>query len=188
MVEAINRAHRMSLGFRRIAELVSRTQIPSKECIFLSHHRDDTEAARAIASYVLSAGIDVWFDESDHALQFAVRDGDPDRVTQAIEAGLNESDYMVCMVSGSTVNSYWVPFEVGYVYRKVKKLVIMPLKGLLSSSLPDYMRATHVSQGRRGLNELLAQIAGSSSLILEGQGRVTRASASDHPLRSVLDE
>lgn len=35
------------------------------KCVFISHQRNDKAVAKAIADYILKAGIDVYFDEYD---------------------------------------------------------------------------------------------------------------------------
>ena len=39
--------------------------VAGENCIFISHNRKDKEAAKAIADYILKAGIHIYFDEYD---------------------------------------------------------------------------------------------------------------------------
>ena len=38
------------------------------KCVFISHQRNDKAVAKAIADYILTAGIDVYFDEYDTSI------------------------------------------------------------------------------------------------------------------------
>ena len=97
----------------------SASEWPGKPCVFISHHREDTDACQPIADYLVEAGLDVYFDKYDKTLSQLVREGDPNKVTQRIQEGIDFSTHMLCVVSPKTVTSYWVPFEVGYGYRRI---------------------------------------------------------------------
>lgn len=44
-----------------------------KCCVFISHQQKDKPAAKIIANYLLSCGIDVYFDEYDASSIVAIR-------------------------------------------------------------------------------------------------------------------
>src|SRR6266545_7582542 len=84
-------------------------------CIFLSHIAIDKSVAIAIGNYITDqGGIDVYLDINDQDLQSAANAGNAVRVTQFIERGLLYSTHVMCLVSASTVKSWWVPYELGF--------------------------------------------------------------------------
>jgi hypothetical protein len=128
-------------------------------CIFLSHISIDKSVAVAIGNYITAqGGIDIYLDFNDHDLQRAANAGDAVRVTQFIESGLLHSTHIMCLVSASTVGSWWVPYELGFGKRSGKPLSTMKLKGEVS--LPGYLAVSEIIKGTRGLNAYLAVIRG----------------------------
>lgn len=184
MFRAINRANRRDRLDRLLAE--SSVQSSGRPCVFLSHQKDDTAATEKIAEYLLQAGVDVYFDKYDKTLSQLVAEGNPDGVTARLQKGIDESTHMLCVVSSSTVKSYWVPFEVGYGYRHTK-LGVLTLRGVAESDLPDYMRTTKVIRGTRTLNAFIAELAGQQVGILEANRLVKSHTMTQHPLDTVLD-
>jgi len=155
-------------------------------CVFISHKREDLEACKKIADYLLDAGVDVYFDEYDDTLSAIVAAGDEDLLTDRITDGINMSTHMLCVVSPQTIDSYWVPFEVGYGYEKID-LGILTLKGIEDSDLPDYMKVTDVVRGTRSLNELIAKLLDEPKFRLEQRAGFVKESARSHPLDNVLE-
>ena len=66
---------------------------------------------------------------NDQRLQDAANAGDAVRVTQFIERGVLHSTHIMCLVSASTVKSWWVPYELGFGKRSGKPLSTLKLKG-----------------------------------------------------------
>jgi len=173
-----------------LAEINSRTKTAAQNraalCVFISHKREDTAACEQIANYIMDAGIDVYFDKYDKTLSQLVREGNPNKVTERIQEGIENSSHMLCVVSPATVRSYWVPFEVGYGYRRVA-LGILTLKGVSDADLPDYMKTTAVIRGTQSLNEFISRLLGPQRTILESRGTITKNAASPHPLDNILN-
>lgn len=156
-------------------------------CIFISHVKEDTEACEPIAQYIREAGVDVYFDKYDKTLSELVREGNPDKVTERIQEGIDLSSHMLCVVSPQTIRSYWVPFEVGYGCKAAIGLGVLTLKGLADEALPDYMKTTRVVRGTRSLNEFIAELIGTNSDHLIEQKALRRPSDPKHPLDYVLN-
>lgn len=167
-------------------EASQRAEYREGPCVFISHKREDTEACKKIADYLLSADVDVYFDEYDDTLSAIAAEGDEDRLTDRITDGINMSTHMLCVVSPRTVDSYWVPFEVGYGYEEID-LGIVTLKGIRDSDLPDYMKVTEVVRGTRSLNALIAELLDEPTSRLEQRGDLMKESTLQHPLDDVLD-
>ena len=71
--------------------------------VFLSHSSDDKPLVRRIASDLEAAGIIVWFDEWNILVG--------DQITQRISEGLDQSDFVVVVLSQNSLRSGWVEKE-----------------------------------------------------------------------------
>lgn len=159
---------------------------PPGLCVFISHQREDSEVCEPIADYLIKAGLDVYFDRYDQTLSELVQQGNPDKVTERIQQGIDLSTHMLCVVSVQTASSYWVPFEVGYGSGKLR-LGVLTLKGIADDSLPDYMKTTQVIRGTHSLNEFIAELLGIPEGELLQEKAVQKHSDISHPLGNVLD-
>ena len=131
----------------------------STSCIFLSHISVDKSSAIAIGNYITrQGGIDIYLDINDDGLQDAANAGDAARVTRFIESGLSQSTHIMCLVSASTVRSWWVPYELGFGKRSGKPLSTMKLKG--DVPLPAYLEVSEIIKGTKGLNAYLEAVRG----------------------------
>jgi len=150
--------------------------------VFISHQKSDRDAAKKIADYLISVGIQVYFDEFDRELQQADAANDPKGVVAAIKKGINTSTHMLCVISPSTLNSKWVPFEVGYGYDRTD-LKTLTLKGIKNSDLPDYIKTKPIIRDIYDINKFLEE---------QGKGDILKQKAFDsrdsyHPLSNVMD-
>lgn len=92
---------------------------PSHPCVFISHKKEDADFARHLSDYVMERGINVYFDENDPIL--AKEHKSPDEVVKAIKIGLEKSTHMIIVLSKNTLESNWVPWEVGFASAKDKE-------------------------------------------------------------------
>ncbi|HUS09899.1 MAG TPA: toll/interleukin-1 receptor domain-containing protein [Pyrinomonadaceae bacterium] len=153
MAKGINRAESFQKA-RAGSARKAFTEWRDKSCVFISHQQEDTEACEPIAQYLVELGVDVYFDKYDKALSPLTAAGNPNKVTQHIQEGIDFSTHMICVVSPKTVKSYWVPFEVGYGYSRIT-LGVLTLKGVEDGTLPEYMKTTNVIRGTKSLNNFL---------------------------------
>jgi hypothetical protein len=187
MARGINRALQKSSQSLSLSASSAKSVAPSgKPCVFISYHRADEKEGERIAQYLLEAGVDIYFDKYDKTLDQLVEEGNANKVTKRIQDGINYSSHMLCIVSTTTVQSYWVPFEVGYGYEQ-RPLAILTLKGVTNAQLPHYMKTTKVIRGTKTLNEFISQILGKLENDLIAQGAIKKHNLSAHPLDSVLD-
>ena len=93
--------------------------------VFISHQKSDRDAAKKIADYLITVGIDVYFDEFDRELQQA-----------------------------DAASSKWVPFEVGYGY-DATDLATLTLKGIKNSELPDYIKTKPIIRDIYDINKFV---------------------------------
>jgi hypothetical protein len=156
-------------------------------CVFISHQRADKEICRKIVDYLVGAGIYVYFDENDEDLKIANQTQNQKAVTKAILKGINHSTHMLCVISPNTLDSKWVPFEVGYGYDKTE-LGILLLKGVKKELLPSYIRAVDlIIPDIWDLNLFIAQIVKTPELLLESTNRVKNYNDLTHPLSNVME-
>ena len=153
--------------------------------VFISHQKSDRDAAKKIADYLISVGIQVYFDEFDRELQQADAANDPKGVVAAIKKGINTSTHMLCVISPSTLNSKWVPFEVGYGYDKTD-LKTLTLKGIKNSDLPDYIKTQPIIRDIYDINSFVERSVTNGKLILENKS-FSNYKSSYHPLSNVMD-
>jgi TIR domain len=172
----------------RTLESISNKEVP---CIFISYQRKDEEYASDVADYIISKQLDVYFDLEDNDLKQINQTTNPLAVTNSIKKGLNESDYMLVIVSPNTYLSLWVPFEVGYAYdKKGDKMKILRHKGILKSSMPAYLKVRELLNGTASLNRFLRSVRQENLLYekLEKGGKVKTFSASaSNTLNKYLD-
>lgn len=169
--------------------LAKANESASRPCIFLSHISIDKAAAIAIGDYVTKQGdIDVYLDINDPELRAAVSSGDPIGITKFIERGLSHSTHIMCVVSASTVHSWWVPYELGFGKKSGKELSTLKLKGKVD--LPAFLAISEIIHGTKSLNEYLTRVRrglakGMAATALTET--LTSYSASPHPLDNYVD-
>jgi len=160
-----------------------------RPCIFLSHISIDKTIAINIGNYIMEKGdIDIYLDIYDENLQQAVAAGNPYKITQYLEEGLEQSTHIMCLVSQSTVRSWWVPYELGYGKRAKKDLATLTLKNTVE--LPSYLEIGVILRGTKSLNDYLSKIGSSVFKGILGEsyrGGLISHSASSHPLDNYLD-
>jgi hypothetical protein len=151
--------------------------------VFISHQKRDRDHAKKIAEYLMSVNIAVYFDEFDKELQSADNENNPKAVVAAIKKGINSSTHMLCIISPNTLQSKWVPFEVGYGY-DVTELATLTLKGIKNSDLPDYIKTKRIIRDIYDINEFVKTHG--NKLIFESKNYSDYRSYS-HPLNDVMD-
>jgi hypothetical protein len=167
----------------------------SKPCIFLSHKSEDKPAVKDIAKYIGEAGVDYYLDIEDPDLQKAERGEDHVKITEFIELGINRSSHVLSLISNTTKDSWWVPFEIGYAKKGEKGLALLPLKDV--AYIPSYIQILRELNGIKQLNEYLEEIkkaapsmwkAGSLERISESvlSGQTVSHIKTTHPLRKHL--
>ncbi|MCK8479073.1 toll/interleukin-1 receptor domain-containing protein [Psychroserpens algicola] len=176
----INRAHSLNISKAKTNLLAG------VKCVFISHHKSDLEYCKKVASYIMKAGIDVYLDEYDYDLKHHVQVNNPKGVVNCIRKGINNSSHMLCVISPSTIYSKWVPWEIGYGYDKTK-IGALTLKGITSTSLPDYIKTVPIVRGTKSLNSYLSRIIDSTEYSMESYGYITSHTKLNHPLDNVLD-
>ncbi|OZQ77436.1 toll/interleukin-1 receptor domain-containing protein [Paenibacillus odorifer] len=175
-----------------VTESLNKTQFASKQksdvCIFLSYTSEDRKTVEKIGEYIQNAGFDIYLDIYDEKLQKAVSQGDPSAITKNIENGLTVSTNVFCIVSEKTVNSWWVPYEIGFGKRAEKGLATLTLKDTVT--IPSFLEITRLLRGTRSLNDYLIEISNKSSILLESATKfvdINKYSMQLHPLDDYLN-
>ncbi len=105
--------------------------------IFISHSSKDKLIAKKVLNWLIDGGFSVWFDT------FELRPGM--NLLQEISRGIYSSDYIILLVTKSSIQSEWVRFEIESSLKdemdqakfKLIPLVIEPIE--LPSSIKDKM-------------------------------------------------
>lgn len=166
----------------------SRSEVIARgiKCVFISHQKVDKNEAKKIADYLLQAGIDVYFDEYDKDLKLQHQINNPKAVTTAICNGINNSSHMLVIVSPNTLNSTWVPFEIGYGYDKTD-LAVLCIKGISQSRLPEYVKVAPTVRDIYDLNTKIEKISGKSKESLIQTKAIIDYNSMNNSLATVMD-
>lgn len=155
-------------------------------CVFISHQQKDKTEARQVANYLQNAGIDIYFDENDTELRLHHQNNNPKKVTEAICYGINNSSHMLVLVSPNTINSSWVPFEIGYGFDKTD-LGVLCLKGIPKGSLPEYIRTAPIVRDIYDLNNYIERLTGKTRAELRETKLMSDYDNSFNSLSKVMD-
>lgn len=100
--------------------------------VFVSHKDTDAGLARVVVQALASRGVDSYLDELDDRLLRGPRLADHLRSRMAL------CSHLIAVVSSSTAQSWWVPWEIGVASERT-----MPLASYASqpSLLPEYLRS-----------------------------------------------
>lgn len=156
------------------------------KCVFISYQQKDKDQAIKVAEYLEQAGIDIYFDKYDTELRIHHQANDPKKVTESICKGINNSSHMLVIVSPNTINSTWVPFEIGYGFDKTD-LSVLCLKGIPKGALPEYIRTAPVIRDIYDLNIKISSLAGKPQNFMEQTKLMSNHSSSLNPLYNVMD-
>jgi hypothetical protein len=155
----------------------------TKPRVFISHQKKDSEVAKAIADYLLDAGIDIYFDQFDKSIDRS----NPHSVVTAIQRGIANSSHMLVVFSPNTLGSMWVPWEIGYAYNSPVSLGVLRIKGIPKDELPEYLRIVAIVSDIWDLNQLISNLTKTERDTLITEGRIRRYSDSYHPLSQYMD-
>lgn len=129
-----------------------------RPCIFLSHRSLDKTMVMKIGQYITKAGIDIYLDEYDSLLQSSDSLGKDKEVVSCIQKGLMHSTHVLCILSKSTVSSWWVPYEIGYGEKGEKEIASLKIMDLKKEEIPSYLKIKQCLMGIEDLNNYLSEI------------------------------
>ena len=108
-------------------------------CVFISHKKEDEEAAKAIGNYLTeNVGVSIYLDTEDCVLQEAVSTENDRKIVESIQKGLSCSTHLLCLISDKTKLSWWVPYEIGYADKQQINVAVLKLKDV--EDVPSYVK------------------------------------------------
>lgn len=127
----------------------------SQPCVFISHKKEDADFARHLSDYVMERGINVYFDENDPIL--AKEHRSPGEVVNAIKKGLEKFTHMIIVLSKMTLESNWVPWEVGFASAKDKDYRLLRLNDVYRD-IPEFYKVAKILNDYDDLDKYLASM------------------------------
>lgn len=170
-----------------------------KKCVFLSHKSEDKDACIKIGEYLNNVGIDTYLDINDDQLQTAWHNHDIETMTNCIKQGLDNSSHILCIVSQNTINSKWVPFEIGYAHaviidnslNKVTRryqVSLLKLENIADRKLPEYLQIVPNIEGAKSFDEYICNVLGTHEHQFINESTNLRLfSKQNHPLYNILN-
>lgn len=163
-----------------------------KPVVFLSHKSEDKAYVEKIGEYFMSADIDIYLDKYDKDLQSATNKGDAKKITECIQNGIDNSDYILCITSKSTINSWWVPFEIGYGKNANKKISTLVRKDVID--IPAFLEIEPVMKTIPQLNNFIREITEKHRIPINESSTITKYASTgqiqsasyNHPLYEYL--
>ncbi|SGZ04033.1 Putative uncharacterized protein [Moritella viscosa] len=134
------------------------------------------------------ADIDVYLDIHDDELQRAVDRGDSAGITELIERGIASSTHTMCLISKKTIESWWVPYEIGYAKKSGKEISSLKLKETVE--LPDFLKIGEIIHGTKSLNEYIQKVISdfkNNTIYSNINESLEHHRDDNHPLDNILD-
>ena len=100
----------------------SRIELPRGVRVFICHSSTDNEFAKALATDLSAAGVQVWYDE------FEIKVGHS--ITQKVNEGLAANDFLAIVLTPAAVSSEWVKRELSSALLtelESRSIVVLPL-------------------------------------------------------------
>lgn len=110
-----------------------------KRCVFISHKKEDEEAAISIGAYLTDiVGVNIYLDTKDCILKEAVSIDNDKLIVESIKRGLVCSSDLLCLISDKTRLSWWVPYEIGFADKQEIDITVLKLKNI--EDIPSYLK------------------------------------------------
>lgn len=135
--------------------------------VFISYHRPDELRARNIHLYLRAEGVPAYLDVLDPELQGS------EAVTKRILDALRRCTHLLALISNTTVNSWWVPFEIGVATDSDRRISSYDIARV---SLPEYLRIWPVLRDEDDLAKYARRYK-QDSLPLQKAGKTLEARA-----------
>lgn len=156
------------------------------KCVFISYQKDDRDAALKVGEYIEQSGVGVYIDVYDTDLKFSKQKSNPKEITNLILKGINNSSHMLAIISPNTIQSKWVPFEIGYGYDKTD-LAVLCLRGIPKGSLPEYILTSPIIRDIYDLNNYIPKILGKDKITMIQNKLILEENSFTNPLSNVMD-
>ena len=114
------------------------------------------------------------------------KNNDPIKVTNAINKALDRSTHMICVISYKTKESWWVPYEIGYVSNNssfsTRDIGVLVIKDI--TDLPDYLFLAKKIVTVDDLDNFIKRVSNTTTLLIEYTKNF--AEFGNHPMKSIL--
>ncbi len=139
--------------------------------VFISHKKEDTEQAAAVAAYLKSNGLFVYLDVIDSQLGKTGPD-----LADYIRGQLDQCTQLLAVISPRTQASWWVPWEIGVATEKERFLASFVSGG---ATVPEFLVKWPYLRTQADLDKYIAESRRAELLVesrlQKGQGATARA-------------
>lgn len=127
--------------------------------IFLSHKSNDIPHVKLLFTYIKQLGISIYVDIYDEKLQNKSNLGLNKEVVGLIDSQIESCSEIFCFLTDKTVDSWWVPYEIGIAKAHKKKItsILTKEKGI---PIPEYLRIEDKISTKNELKEKLKRFRG----------------------------
>ena len=137
-----------------------RRSLSSKTTVFLSHSHKDAELVVPVINFLLSLGVAVYVDWMDNSMPNVTSI----ETAKKLKDKIRETDRFLVLLSEQSVESKWVPWELGYAdgVKRIEDIAILPVRrsSLTSDTVfngLEYMELYPVIQvGTRGMDRVIS--------------------------------
>ena len=142
--------------------------------VFISHRSTDSLLAMNIYGCLTRKGIECYIDKLDPNIS-------PDNATKVILDNLGRCTHLIAVISASTAESWWVPFEIGVATEKENRIASYNSQSL---SLPQYLGMWPIMRSMDDL-EKFASLYSLDKRVLIQQSKVHEANTTN--VRTAVD-
>jgi len=129
--------------------------------VFISHSSKDNSTAKRVYDLLVLAGIKCYIDELDPVLKTT------DDVTKVILKRITECSHLLAVVSYSTAQSWWVPFEIGSGSATERRISTYKTSIM---GLPDYLTKWPIMKSEEDLKYFI-ELYKKDALFIKMDGR-----------------
>lgn len=141
---------------------------PEGTCVFISHKSSDKGDAIAIAKYLDDCGVSTYIDLRDDGLQDAARRNDAQAIVKHIQQGPEVSTDILVLLSDTTKESWWVPYEIGYAKHAGKRIASLRLRKT-NEDFPEYLKIETMLDT---VYDVESYVKGLEAVMLESKGGI----------------
>ena len=137
-----------------------------KHCVFISHKKEDEEAANAIGAYLTDiVGVNIYLDTKDCILKEAVSIDNDQQIVESVKRGLAYSSDILCLISDKTRLSWWVPYEIGFADKQGIDIAVLKLKDI--EDIPEYLKIQKVLLNIEDFLQYISKLGPYGSIMAE---------------------
>lgn len=114
--------------------------------VFISHKREDTDQAAAVAQYLGRRNVVCYLDVLDPKLKTT------DDLTALLMQRVRSCTHLMAVVSEYTIQSWWVPFEIGVASELERRVTSYQLGPV---ALPDFLKKWPILRTQSDLDKFI---------------------------------